>query len=106
VTRRPTCSPVTSLERCWPEQSWATGHTDKFGMGLGALLTFADGHLGEYGIGGVGHRAVHGGDDQVRPERVTPALGLSYEYVASRLAAPSPRLSKGRVIAAHLGAGA
>ena len=32
--------------------------------------------------------------------------GLSYEYIARRLAALDPRLASGRVIAAHLGAGA
>jgi acetate kinase len=32
--------------------------------------------------------------------------GLSYEYIASRLPAVSPRLAKGRVIVAHLGSGA
>ncbi len=32
--------------------------------------------------------------------------GLSYEYIASRLELLSPTLAKGRVIAAHLGAGA
>lgn len=32
--------------------------------------------------------------------------GLSYEYIAGRLAEVSPRLAAGRVIAAHLGAGA
>ena len=32
--------------------------------------------------------------------------GLSFEYIASRLPDISPRLAKGRVIAAHLGAGA
>jgi acetate kinase len=32
--------------------------------------------------------------------------GLSYEYIASRLAGVSPRLADGRVIAAHLGSGA
>ncbi len=32
--------------------------------------------------------------------------GLSYEYIASRLVSVSPRLAAGRVIVAHLGAGA
>ena len=32
--------------------------------------------------------------------------GLSYEYIAGRLEADAPRLAKGRVIVAHLGAGA
>ena len=32
--------------------------------------------------------------------------GLSYEYIASRLPSVSPRMAGGRVIAAHLGAGA
>ncbi len=32
--------------------------------------------------------------------------GLSYEYIASRLEAVSPKLAQGRVIAAHLGSGA
>jgi acetate kinase len=32
--------------------------------------------------------------------------GLSYEYIAGRLPAVSPRLAQGRVITAHLGAGA
>jgi acetate kinase len=32
--------------------------------------------------------------------------GLSYEYIASRLPSVSPRLAQGRVITAHLGAGA
>ena len=32
--------------------------------------------------------------------------GLSYEYIASRLAQQSPDLARGRVIAAHLGSGA
>jgi acetate kinase len=32
--------------------------------------------------------------------------GLSYEYIAGRLAQQSPTLARGRVIAAHLGAGA
>ena len=158
------------------EQRWPAGQEDPFATVLGALLAFADAHLGSGGLAAVGHRVVHGGADHVAPECVTPGLlaaldgltpldplhmlhniapmravaaarpglpqvacfdtafhhtlppvarmfalpravadagvrrygfhGLSYEYIASCLPAVSPRLASGRVIVAHLGAGA
>ncbi len=147
-----------------------------FAAALGALLDFADAHIGGEGLGAAGHRVVHGGGDHVAPEAVTPALlaalqaltpldplhmprnlapiraiaearpelrqavcydtafhhtlppvarrlalpraleaegirrygfhGLSYEYIAGRLAELDPGRCGGRVIVAHLGAGA
>jgi acetate kinase len=147
-----------------------------FDLALHAVLEFADHHLGRGGLIAVGHRVVHGGEDHVVPEFITPALlaalgaltpldplhmpvnlaamravaaarpalrqvacydtafhhtmpavaqrlalprsiaaqgmrrygfhGLSYEYIAGRLAHLSPALAHGRVIVAHLGSGA
>lgn len=158
------------------DQRWPAGSPDAFAAVLGALLDFADAHLGSGGLAAVGHRIVHGGSEHVGPERLTPALlaaldgltpldplhmphslapvravaaarpalpqvacfdtafhhtmppvashfalpraisaagvrrygfhGLSYEYIAGRLAEQSPGLARGRVIVAHLGAGA
>ncbi len=158
------------------EQRWPAGQDHPFTTVLGALLAFADAHLGSNGLAAVGHRVVHGGAGHVAPERVTPDLltaldglmpldplhmphniapmravaaarpglpqvacfdtafhhtlppvarmfalpravadagvrrygfhGLSYEYIASCLPAVSPGLASGRVIVAHLGAGA
>src|SRR5579859_2521777 len=143
---------------------------------LESVIVWAEGHLGAAALAAVGHRVVHGGQDHVRPERVTPDLltalgrlvslaplhqphnlapiraiaaarptlpqvacfdtafhatlppvatrfalpraygeagvrrygfhGLSYEFIAGRLAEIAPALAAGRVIAAHLGAGA
>ena len=143
---------------------------------LGAVIGWAEDHLGGHRLAAVGHRVVHGGREHVRPERVTPELldvlrkltpiaplhephnlapmtaiaalrkempqvacfdtafhhtmptvatrfalprdleeagirrygfhGLSYEYIAEVLHAAAPALSRGRVIAAHLGNGA
>ena len=158
------------------DQRWPAGSPDAFTTVLGALLDFADAHLGSGGLAAVGHRIVHGGSEHIGPERLTPALlaaldeltpldplhmphslapvravaaarpalpqvacfdtafhhtmptvasrfalpraisaagvrrygfhGLSYEYIAGRLAQQSPELARGRVIVAHLGAGA
>jgi len=51
-------------------------------------------------IAAVGHRVVHGG------LRRYGFHGLSYEYLAGRLAALDPPTAAGRVVAAHLGGGA
>ena len=158
------------------DRRWPAGTPDAFATVLGALLDFADAHLGSGGLAAVGHRIVHGGSEHIGPERLTPALltaldeltpldplhmphslapvravtaarpalpqvacfdtafhhtmppvasrfalpraisaagvrrygfhGLSYEYIAGRLAQQSPELARGRVIVAHLGAGA
>lgn len=56
------------------EQRWPTGQEQPFAAVLGALLAFADAHLGRDGLGAVGHRVVHGGADHLAPERVTAAL--------------------------------
>jgi len=157
-------------DRLWP------GADTPFEDILGAVLAWAEAHLGAGALMAVGHRVVHGGRDHVRPERVTGDLiaaldrltplaplhephnvapmreiaaarpdlpqvacfdtafhatlppvaarlalprewedagvrrygfhGLSYEYVAGQLAGIAPDLAAGRVIVAHLGAGA
>ncbi len=56
------------------EQRWPAGLADPYATALDALMTFAEAHLGEGGLGAVGHRVVHGGTDHGAPERVTPAL--------------------------------
>ncbi len=156
-------------ERAWTDAGPA------FEALLDNVIAWAESHLGAAALAAVGHRVVHGGQDHVRPERVTPDLltaldrlvplaplhqphnlapiraiaaarpalpqvacfdtafhatlppvatwfalpraygeagvrrygfhGLSYEFIARRLAEVAPDLAAGRVIAAHLGAG-
>ena len=56
------------------EQRWLAGQDHPFAVVLGALLAFADSHLGRDGLAAAGHRVVHGGARHVAPERVTPEL--------------------------------
>ena len=158
------------------EHRWPINNSDQFTDVLTWLLDYIDGTPGHAGVVAVGHRVVHGGENHIRPELVTPALlqslaalialdpihmphniapmsavaamrpklpqvacfdtafhhtlppvarrfalpravsdagvqrygfhGLSYEHIASRLADLAPDLARGRVVVAHLGAGA
>ena len=56
------------------EQHWPEGQENAFDTVLGALLAFADDHLGREGLAAVGHRIVHGGPGRTDPAMITPAL--------------------------------
>ena len=55
------------------DQHWEEG-SHSYDDCLGDVLTFAEQHLGDDVLCGVGHRVVHGGRDHVAPERVAPPL--------------------------------
>jgi acetate kinase len=166
--------------RAVADQRWPAGSEHMFADALAAVFALIDGVPGTGPAHGplraVGHRIVHGGEDHVAPERLTPQViaaleglipldpihlprnlaairataqmrpgtpqigcfdtafhqtmplvarsfalpralcaagvrrygfhGLSYEYISRRLASEAPNLAQGRVIVAHLGAGA
>ncbi len=54
------------------EQNWPAG--TGFTVVLGALLAFAEKHIGDVSLDAVGHRVVHGGAAHIAPALVTPAL--------------------------------
>ncbi len=56
------------------EQHWVALAMPSFENVLGALLSFAEAHLGASGLKAVGHRIVHGGATHIAPAAVTPAL--------------------------------
>lgn len=56
------------------DRQWACGLSDPFATVLGAMLAFADAHLGDDGLAAVGHRVVHGGAVHIEPAPITAAL--------------------------------